>query len=67
MTTEHALVLCVALSRAMNQLNFYYLFQYLPALATSLLSGLPYLFLSWSDVACTGIPCLLYTSPSPRD
>ena len=47
MTAEHALVFCISIARAINMAIFYEGYKYLSALTISLLSGLPYLFLSW--------------------
>ena len=46
-SSEHALVLCLSLTRALNMAIFYEVYLYLSPLTVSLLTGLPYLFLSW--------------------
>ena len=49
--SEHALVLCLSLTRALNMAIFYEVYLYLSPLTVSLLTGLPYLFLSWSETS----------------
>ena len=41
-------MLCLSLTRALNMAIFYEVYLYLSPLTVSLLTGLPYLFLSWS-------------------
>lgn len=44
---EHVLVMCVGLFRAFNMLNYYYLYNYIPIVTLTVVSGVPHLFTSW--------------------
>jgi len=47
MSVEHGLVMCVGLFRAWNMINYYVLYQYIPLLHITIISGVPHLFTSW--------------------
>ena len=50
-------MLCLSLTRALNMAIFYEVYLYLSPLTVSLLTGLPYLFLSWSDKIRNTLRC----------
>ena len=66
-------MLCLSLTRALNMAIFYEVYLYLSPLTVSLLTGLPYLFLSWSAQAetrcdalrCHGPPVCLLNDAAP--
>ena len=47
MAVEHGLVMSVCLFRAWNMMNFYVLFQYIPLIHVTIISGIPHLFTTW--------------------
>jgi hypothetical protein len=46
--TEHALILGMCLARALNMSMYYYLYRFVSLTVQFGVSGLPYLFISWS-------------------
>jgi len=47
LVTEHGLVVCICLTRAVNQAIFYHRISQLSFSTMAILSGLPFLFISW--------------------